>query len=118
MNKKGFTLVELISAVAILVLVTTITAIVVLSVVKNANDKLDEGTKKILYSAAESYLDDNVNVQSNGSYSVTIATLLNNDLLSRTFIESQDSDFITLDSCIKVNVTNGVMNYEFSYECN
>ena len=118
MNKKGFTLVELISAVAVLVLLTTITTIIVLSVMKKANNTLDEGAKSLLFNAAESYLDDNVNVQANGTYTVTVSTLLNNDLISRTFIDSQDSTFLTLDSCIKVTVTNGAMDYEFSYECN
>ena len=118
MNKKGFTLVELISSVAILVLLTAITSIIILNVVKNMNDSLDEGTKKVLYSAAESYLNDNETIMPNGTYTVTIATLINNDLISRTFIDSQDSDFVTINSCVKVDVTNGVMTYEFSYECN
>ena len=118
MNKKGFTLVELISSVAILVLLVTITSIIILNVVKNTNEYLDEGTKLVLFNAAEAYLNDNVTVSPNGTYTVTVATLLNNDLISRTFIDSLDDDFITVNSCVVVNVTNGAMTYEFSYECN
>lgn len=118
MNKKGFTLVELISTVAILVLLVTITTIIILNVVENTNEELDQGTKLVLFNAAESYLIDNANVKSNGTYTVTVSTLLNNDLISETFIDSQDSNSITRESCVKVNVTNGAMTYEFSYECN
>nr|MBP3258778.1 type II secretion system protein [Bacilli bacterium] len=118
MNKKGFTLVELICSVAILVLLVTMTTIIILNVVENTNEELDEGTKLVLYNAAESYLIDNASVGANGTYTVTVATLLNNDLISETFIDSQDNKIITKDSCVKVNVTNGAMTYEFSYECN
>ena len=118
MNKKGFTLVELISAVAILVLLAAITTIIILNVVKNTNENIDEGTKLVLFNAAESYLNDNVNIGTNGTYNVTIAMLLNNDLISETFINAQDRNSITRESCVIVNVTNGAMTYEFSYECN
>ena len=118
MNKKGFTLVELISAVAILVLLVTITTIIILNVVENTNEQLDQGTKLVLFNAAESYLTDNVSVNANGTYTVTVATLLNNDLISETFIDAQDTQVITRESCVVVNVTNGAMTYEFSYECN
>ncbi len=118
MNKKGFTLVELISTVAILVLLVTITTIIILNVVENTNEELEQGTKLVLFNAAEAYLNDNVEVATNGTYTVTIATLMNNDLISETFIDAQDSNTITKNSCVKVNVTNGAMTYEFSYECN
>ena len=118
MNKKGFTLVELISSVAILVLLATITTIIILNIVQNANEALDEGSKKVLYSAAESYLNDNITLMANGTYTVTISTLLNNDVISRTFIDSLDENFIKEESCVIVNVTNGAMTYDYSYECN
>ena len=118
MNKKGFTLVELISTVAILVLLVTITTIIILNVVENTKEQLDQGTKSVLFNAAESYLTDNTSVSANGTYTVTVATLLNNDLISETFIEAHGSDSITSNSCVIVNVTNGAMTYEFSYECN
>lgn len=118
MKKNGFTLVELICSVAILVLLATITTIIILNIVEDTNNSLDEGAKTVLYNAAESYLIDNVSVDANGTYTVTVATLLNNDLISETFIDSQDSKTITRSSCVVVNVTNGAMTYEFSYECN
>ena len=57
MNKKGFTLVELLG---VLVLVAVILIVVVTPIVGQINSKkgeIDEATKMVLFSSATSYLD-------------------------------------------------------------
>lgn len=115
--KKGFTLVEVLGVLVVMSIIATITYFVVINVMKNANEALDEGTKKLLYTAAERYLDNNVSLSSNGRYTVTVETLINKDLISKTFIDSQSDTNLTTSSCVIVNISNGKKNYEFSYTC-
>lgn len=116
--KKGYTLVELLGVIIILTIIMTIAIVVMINVIKNANDKLDSATEKILYSAAEAHLKDKYILPSNGDFTVTLKTLREENRISNTFIESSNNGKLTENSCVKVNITNGEMNYEFSYECN
>ena len=114
--KKGFTLVELIAAIAVLAALVTITSITIVNMVKDANEILDDGTKKLLYNSAETYLNEQYTLPANGDFKVTLETLISHDLVSDTILEIDEN--ITNNSCVKVNITNGAMNYEFSYTCN
>lgn len=113
--KKGFTLVELLGVIVLLATIILIVTASVLNAVKKTNDTLDESSKKVLYTAAETYLNDNIVLASNGDYTVTLGVLIKNNLISSTFLDVDKE--LTNDSCVKVNITNGVMNYEFSYTC-
>ena len=115
--RKGYTLVELLGVLVVLGIIATITTVVLTNVVKNANDTLDEDTKLLLYTAAERYLVDNVNLSSNGNYNVSLGTLMSKDLISKTFVENQGNTRITSSSCVRVSITGGKMNYSFDYTC-
>ncbi len=56
MNKKGYTLIELLAIILILGLVTSITITVILSVLSNAKAKSDELTKRNIRDQAEKYI--------------------------------------------------------------
>lgn len=115
--KKGFTLVELLGVIVLLATIILIVTASVLNAVKSTNSTLDESTKKVLYTAAETYLNDNVILSSNGDYTVTVGVLVQSNLISSNFLDTQSDSGMTNDSCVKVNITNGVMNYDFSYTC-
>lgn len=116
-NIKGFTLVELLGVLVLIATLTLLITFSIVNVVQKTNDTLDESTKKVLYSAAEKYIFDNINVTSNGSYIVTIGDLISKDIISSNFLDSQQSNSLTVDSCIKVKFTNGSPNYELSNNC-
>lgn len=115
--KKGYTLVELLGVLVVLGIIATVTTVILTNVVRSANKEIDDDTKLLLYTAAERYLTDNVSLSSNGNYNVSIGTLMSKDLISSTFIETQDSTKITASSCVKVTITGGKFSYSFSYTC-
>ncbi|MBR1377302.1 MAG: type II secretion system protein [Bacilli bacterium] len=115
--KKGFTLIELLGVIVILAVIATILSISIIKMVENTNGNIDSATEKILFSASEEYLNENFILPANGNYTVTVKTLIENNKINSTFIESQNNESVTNNSCVKVNITNGVMNYEFSYTC-
>lgn len=116
--KKGYTLIELLGVIIILTIIMSIVVVIMINVIKGTNNNLDEATEKILYSATENYLKETYVLPANGDFTVTLKTLREDNRISNTFIETANDKRITESSCVKVNVTNGEMNYEFSYECN
>ena len=115
--KKGYTLVELLGVFVVLGIIVTVASIIIINIVKNTNAALETSTETLLYTAAVKYLYDNYELPSNGNYDVTVGTLINNDLISNTFLESQTNSHLTENSCVKITIINNVMNYEFSYSC-
>lgn len=115
--KKGFTLVELLGVVVILTLIATIITVNVINVVKNTDSYIDDTTKTLLYTATERYLNDKLTLKANDNYVITIKTLMDNEYISSYFVDSQDNKEITENSCVKVSVRDGNINYEFSRKC-
>ena len=113
--KKGFTLIELLGVIVLLTTVFTITTIIIISFVKDSNDAVDDATKQVLYNAAERYLYDEVDIENNGNYTITVRNLIESNKVPSTLLDTVD---LEETSCVKVTIINGVMNYEFSYTCN
>lgn len=61
MNSKGFTLVELLAVVVILLLISTIAISSISAAIERQNVKKDEAAKEILISYAKLYFDDHKN---------------------------------------------------------
>lgn len=116
--KKGYTLIELLGVIIILTIIMSIVVVVMINVIKNTNNQLDDATLKILYSQASEYVKEEYVLPANGVFRVTLKTLRENNRISDSFIESTHDDRITEYSCVKITITNGDMDYEFSYECN
>jgi len=112
--KKGFTLIELLGVVVLLSVVFTITTIVIITFVKDSNDTIDDATKQVLYNATERYLYDEVDMDNNDNYTITVRNLIETNKVPSSILDTVD---IKDTSCIKVTIVNGVMNYEFSYAC-
>lgn len=113
--KKGFTLIELLGVIVLLITVFTITTMIIVSFVKDSNDAIDDATKKLLYTATENYLYDEIDLENNGTYTVTIKNLIEANKVSKTLLDTTE---VEESSCIKVNIINGVFNYEYSHSCN
>ncbi len=59
MNKKAFTLVEMLAVIVILGIVMAISYIKILEMIEKQNENLSDAQLKLVYSAAKSYIYDN-----------------------------------------------------------
>lgn len=117
MNKKGYTLVELIGVVVLLAILITLVTTSIVKVIKASHKTMDDATKKLLYNQASAYLSKHEDITANGAYSVSISDLIKDDKLSTNFLDNYDETEITLNSCIVINYTQGVATYQFELEC-
>ena len=111
MNKKGFTLVELLG---VLVLVAVILIVVVTPIVGQINSKkgeIDEATKMVLFSSATSYLDNYQTLYPKGDgniYYISLERMMNAGELSKEYIDGKN---LTKETAIKVTVEDGGYQY-------
>jgi len=119
MNKKAFTLVELMGVITILGLISLLIAPTIVNQIRNSKDKIDEVTLKLIYSATDLYLDSKENEypKNKGSiYCLKLGDLVDNGKLSSPVLNS-NGDEISLDRIIAVNVTNNNYNYSMPSSC-
>ena len=85
LNNKGFTLVELLAVLVILVVIMSIAIPSISSSLERSKGKQEESKHKILESAAELYVTDHRNSITKSSCVITLETLLNeNGFISTT----------------------------------
>lgn len=100
MNKKGFTLVELLATIVILAVTITIVFVKVDKNIKDANDFGNQMQAETIESAAYLYVEDNraslSNLNSKKVDTVTIGTLINSGLLSSKEVKDIDTNNVVL----------------------
>jgi len=119
MNKKAFTLVELMGVIIVLGLITLLIAPTILNQIRNSKDKIDNVTKKLIYSATDLYLDNKENEypKLNGAtYCLTLNNLVEDGKLSSPVLDS-NGDEINLDRIIAVDVIDKQYNYRMPSTC-
>ena len=113
MNKKAFTLIELIAVITIIGLIATITVPIIWDAIKSSRDKAFERQKEMIIDAAKRYAADNATSIGETS-SITIGELKDKGYLSTKGI-SNPKDKKEMNGCVEINY-NGVYNqYEYSY---
>lgn len=117
MNKRGYTLVELIGVIVIIGIAVALVSTTIIHVIKSANNTLDMATQKLLFNQTESYLSENVSVMSNGVYTVTIKDLIRKDKISSNFLNNYDESELSINSCIVATYSNGEPSFEFKVTC-
>ena len=113
MNKKGFTLTEIIGVVIILALIALIAFPSILNLIKGTENKLDSATQLLINTAAKQYMskyEDNFATISNSTYCIFVDDLVKENFLTPAIVE----DKLYLDNKKVKIVING--NNEFSYE--
>ena len=106
-NKKGFTLVEMLAAIGILLLITILTYPSFNKLNKKTEEKFDYSIKTIVENAAKIYVDNNKELidekitSNNGKYCLPVATLSSYDYLD-TPIKKSDGENLNLKSCVYI----------------
>lgn len=120
-NKKGFTLVEMLAAIGILLLITILTYPSFNKLNKKTEEKFDYSIKTIVENAAKIYVDNNKELidekitSNNGKYCLPVATLLSYDYLD-TPIKKSDGENLNLKSCVYITKENEDNNIKYIYE--
>ena len=111
MNKKGFTLIELMCVIVILFVIAVITTPIIIDVISNVRNELSEQQKQIIINAARTWgvknlsVDDNNNpiYDSNVKNSITIDELRNAGFLDKKELKSlklNEEELDTAGVCI------------------
>lgn len=120
-NKKGFTLVEMLAAIGILLLITILTYPSFNKLNKKTEEKFDYSIKTIVENAAKIYVDNNKELidekitSNNGKYCLPVATLSSYDYLDTT-IKKSDGENLNLKSCVYITKENEDNNIKYIYE--
>lgn len=120
-NKKGFTLVEMLAAIGILLLITILTYPSFNKLNKKTEEKFDYSIKTIVENAAKIYVDNNKELidekitSNNGKYCLPVATLSSYDYFD-TPIKKSDGENLNLKSCVYITKENEDNNIKYIYE--
>ena len=120
-NKKGFTLVEMLAAIGILLLITILTYPSFNKLNKKTEEKFDYSIKTIVENAAKIYVDNNKELidekitSNNSKYCLPVATLSSYYYLD-TPIKKSDGENLNLKSCVYITKENEDNNIKYIYE--
>lgn len=105
MNKKGFTLIELIGVVVILGLIALIAFPALLNQINDSKSLVSESQKQIIISSAKTYVDENKNEYADkSSFEISVNDLISGGYLDKSIISSFS------DNEVVVTFNNG--NYD------
>ena len=118
MNKKGFTLVELLGSIVILGLIALLVFPAILDFLSSSQKNIDETKKNVILAAAKEYVLDDVNsYKRTSSLDVNIPT---SKLIEEGYITNKDiienEDLINTCTNVKVNYVNQY-TFEFKNSC-
>jgi len=117
--KKGFTLVELISVIALVALVFLLVIPGISSLINNKKDDISSTMNEVLYNASNLYMsNDNIYHVVNGNvYCIKLESLVDREYLTNPIIDPVTQNEISKDKYVKVSVMDNKYNYSISDEC-
>lgn len=118
MNKKGFTLIELVGTILILSLVVLIAIPAISRSLNKGVNNVDEQLKRNIELAAENWASDNKNqlpTTQNGTKTVSTATLKADGYLNGNIIKPSANQIIQ-NSCVTIKKTNATNAAKSAYK--
>lgn len=118
MEKKGFTLVELLGVIIILTLLVLLVFPNIINSVKSSSTKTNKLTEDLIYRATDLFIEKNNNYfpkLKGNKYVVTLEELVEEGLL-KSPIKYDDYDDITSLKCVQI-VYNGKFEYNLQDDC-
>lgn len=123
MNKKGFTMIELIAVITILGIIALITVPVVNNSLKNAREKMFEEQKTRIIDAAKKYALENESIirtdlDKDYTQMITLNQLKNDNYLEKKDIINPINDEV-MSGCVlvKYTISNNKFTYNYSPSC-
>ena len=116
MRNKGFTLIELLAVVTIISLLLVLVVPKITSQLNNSKDEVNSATKKIIYKAAEKYVQDyNINKEEyeSNEYCLTVKELIDENYLTDEITDNKLGINIKEKKTVKITYDNVS---GFSYE--
>lgn len=119
MNKKAFTLAELIGVITLLAILSVLIAPTIINQIRNSKNKIDEVTEQLIFSATGNYLDSRVSIypkKSSNVYCITLNDLVNDNKLQAPVVDASGNS-IDLGTFVKVEVVSNQYSYSISKKC-
>lgn len=118
MNKKGFTLVEVIGVLTLLSIIVLVAFPSILGAMKKADDGMTEATTELLIANAKSYWDDTTVRLTTQNYCVTVEKLIKQNYTKTPIstVDKEKSADIEKDYCVKATYSSK-WNYELTNDC-
>lgn len=109
--KRGFTLIELISAITLLALILLLAVPAIVNQLSEKKNELSDTTLKLLYSAAELYMDDNnvlSTLEAGDTYCVSLDRLVQDKYLKSPIKDVNTGGEIALTKKVKVTINSNL----------
>ena len=114
MKKNGFTLSELLGVIILLSILALITFPPIISQLKKSKEEMKDGVEKLIYSSADLYIKDRVNLyqkEEGETYCITLQELVNERYLQQD-IEDENGTKMDLKKKVMMRVgKNGAITY-------
>ncbi len=121
MNKKGFTLAELLGVVVIISILAILAFPPIINQIKKSRNKISDATMKILTSATEMYMDYHQNqfpINPSTTYCITLQQLVDDNQLEDPITDASTGTSYALTKFVKVViVTNSDITYTLVDTC-
>jgi len=111
MNKKGFTLAELLGVIIVIAIIMGLAIPSLVQTIRNSKGKLSKANENIIFSATDLYLSNNVSEfpKYNGStYCITLNELIDSGDLLEDLIDVNTNTNFDTTKIVKVDVDNGI----------
>lgn len=115
MNKKGFTLAELLGVIIVLGAIMLVVITPIVGQVNKQKSKLDKVALDLIYNTCDTYIDknkSNYRLIDDSIYFIPLGYLIREDLMDEDFLDSYNEKTLSEFSTVKVTVDDGIYKYE------
>lgn len=120
MNKKGFTLVELLGVLVILAIIALITTPIVINVVNGTKKNSNKVQKELIISYAklwQTQYDHKISEVNGSVYKLTITELKTSGIIPNNDLVDIEKDQTMNNACVEITTKENGYNYEFIENC-